>query len=90
MSEGRTSEWFRLREIEKFLYNQQHEVQEANRLARMRRLPQTDQDQTSQALLVALDRWEAYVARREIPEELKNWDETGFAPEKSRCNGANN
>jgi hypothetical protein len=73
-------EAFRFREIQELLYSQLHEANESLRLAKIRELPQTEQDRASDAARIALNRWQALVIRREIPEDLKEWDGTGKPP----------
>ena len=73
-------ERFRLREIEKLLSNQLHEAEELSRLAEMLQRPEDERTRAFDAVKVALNRWQAFLARREISDELQNWDGTGTPP----------
>ena len=70
------SERFRLRQIERLLSNQLHEAEERSRLAKAGKLPQVEQAELHEAMLLALRRWQAFVIRREVPGDLKDWDGT--------------
>jgi hypothetical protein len=76
-----TPERFRLREIEKVLSNQLHLAEEASRLAEMLKRSKEERNRASDALQIALNRWQGFVTRREIPDDLKNWDGTEPRPE---------
>jgi hypothetical protein len=71
---------FAFREIQKLLSSQLHEANETLRIAKMRNLSKTEQDQASEAVRVALDRWNALVTKREVPDYLKEWDGIGTPP----------
>jgi hypothetical protein len=71
---------FRFREIQKLLYSQLHQANETLRIAKMRGLPKMELDRDSDAASVAYNRWNALVGRREVPEDVKDWDGTGTPP----------
>jgi hypothetical protein len=74
------SERWRFREVEKLLYNQLHEANEMSRIAQLSSLSQPEQSRASDAVQFALNRWNAFVDRREVPDDLKEWDGTGAPP----------
>jgi hypothetical protein len=71
---------FRFREIQKLLYSQLHAANETLRIAKMRGLSKVELDRAAEAASVAYDRWNALVSRREVPEDLNDWDGTETPP----------
>jgi len=43
-------------------------------------LSKMELDRASDAVNVAYDRWNALVGRREVPDDVKDWDGTGIPP----------